>query len=126
MSVSFEIDVPDRLVRVRVTGPVSDTDLLDADDELRADPRFEAGFDELIDTSDAVEESLSVDALRELARRPPLFSPESRRAVVVRTDRGYGLARIFQLRRGDVAGEIQIFRSLAHAEHWLGRGPSPG
>ena len=45
---------------------------------------------------------------------------------MVRSDLGYGLARIFQSRRGDVAGEIQIFRSRAHAELWLGKGPDSG
>ncbi len=121
MPVHFEMDEIARLVRVRLHGSVSDADLLAADDDLRADPRFQAEFDQLVDTRDASEGDLSTDALREIARRPPLFSPQSRRAFVVRTDFGYGLARIFQARRGDAAGEIQIFRSLEHAQHWLGK-----
>ncbi len=122
MPVSFELDVPARIVRVRLYGTVSDTDLIAGDDDLRASPDFDSGFDQLVDMTEAEEGDLTAGAIRELARRPPLFSSESRRAFVVRTDLGYGLARIFQARRGDVAGEIQIFRSLAHANHWLASG----
>lgn len=120
MPFDLHLDLQSRLVRVRLYGAVTDADLMEADAQLRADSRFEPDFDQLVDTRDAETEALSPTALRELATRPPLFGPGARRAIVVRTDLGYGLARIFQARRGDVAGEIQIFRSLEHAELWLG------
>ena len=119
MPFSYELDADRRLVRVRLYGSVSDSDVLAGDTEVRADPGFKADFDELVDMSDAVEGGLTPAGIRELAGRPPLFARSSRRALAVRTDLGYGLARIFQARRGDVAGEIQIFRSLGHAEAWL-------
>lgn len=122
MPVSFELDLPGRIVRVRMHGAISDADLIVADDELRASADFHPDFDQLVDTREAEGGEVTTSAIRELARRPPLFSQRSRRAFVVRNDVGYGLARIFQARRGDVAGEIQIFRSLAHAEHWLASG----
>ena len=122
MPVDFELDVPARIVRVRLYGTVSDADLIAADDDLRACRDFEPDFDQLVDMTRAEDGQVTAETIRELARRPPLFSSASRRAFVVRTDLGYGLARIFQARRGDVAGEIQIFRSLAHANHWLANG----
>jgi hypothetical protein len=120
MPFTLEIDHSKRLVRVSLSGMISDADILAADDDLRARPDFDPSFDELIDLSEAEDAGLTSGVIRELARRPPLFAPVSRRAIVVRSDLGYGLARIFQARRGDAAGEIQIFRSLPHAEHWLG------
>lgn len=125
MPFSLELDVDNRMVRIHLRGLIMDADLLAADDELRADLRFEPDFDELIDMSGATEEKISARVLRELAARPPLFGMGARRAFVVRNDLGYGLVRIFQARRGDVAGEIQIFRSLAHADLWLGKGTLP-
>ena len=122
MPWSYEIDEPGQLVRVRLYGEVSNPDLIAADDSLRSDPEFQKHFDQLVDMSDAIEGTLSADAIRELVSRPPLFSMSSRRAIVARTDLGYGLARIFQARRGEVAGEIAIFRSLAAAELWLSQG----
>jgi hypothetical protein len=122
MSYSYEMDLPRQLVRVRLYGEVSDADLLAGDEELRADSRFQPEFDQIVDMSDAIEGGLTGEGIRELANRPPLFATTSRRALVVRSDLGYGLARMFQALRGDVAGEIQIFRSLAHAETWLGSG----
>jgi hypothetical protein len=115
----YEIDELRQLVRVRLHGEVSNPDLLAADDALRGDPKFRRHFDQLVDMSDATEGVLSPEAIRELVGRPPLFATTSRRAIVARTDLGFGLARIFQARRGAVAGEIEIFRSLARAELWL-------
>ena len=104
MPYGLELDVDDRIVRVRLHGLITDADLVTADDELRAHPDFEADFDQFVDVSAATQEEITAGMLRELAARPPLFGAESRRAVVVRTDLGYGLARIFQARRGDAAG----------------------
>ena len=121
MPYQLDLDADNRVVRVRLYGLITDADLLAADDELRADTRFDSGFDQFVDVSEASQEQISADVLRRIASRPPLFGPGSRRAFVVRSDLGYGLARLFQARRGDVAGEIQIFRSRAHAELWLGK-----
>jgi hypothetical protein len=122
MPFSLEIDRTARLVRVSLSGTVSDEDVLAADDELRA-AQFDPDFDELIDFSDAQDAGLTSQSIRELAGRNPVFGAGSRRAIVVRSDLGYGLARMFQARRGEAAGEIQIFRSLAHAQHWLAQPP---
>ena len=124
---SYQIDEAGRLVRFRIYGQINDLDLLNADSQLRQAEKFTPDLDELVDMRDAVEGDLTAAAIRELASRPPLFSTASRRAFVVHGDLGYGLIRMFQGRRGDVAGEIQIFRNLADAEFWLSEaGPSEG
>ena len=119
MPWSYEIDEAGGLIRFRLYGPVSDADVLDADQTMREDPAFRAELDQIVDMSDAEESQLTPAGMRELAERPPIFSIRSRRAIVVRGDLGYGLARVYQARRGKVAGEIQIFRSPAEAELWL-------
>ena len=123
MPFSMEIDRVARLVSVSLSGTITDTDVMAADDELRA-LDFDPDFDELIDISEAQDAGLTSQSIRELAGRPPVFGPGSRRAIVVRSDLGYGLARMFQVRRGEDAGEIQIFRSRPHAQHWLANPPA--
>jgi hypothetical protein len=125
MPCRYEIDRPAGVVRVRLYGDVTDEDLLDADLELRADSGFDPKLDEIVDTSDGGEAKVTPNGIRELVKRPPLFAPSSRRAIVVGTDLGFGLARIFQARRGDHAGEIRVFRTLSEAEVWLSGDSAP-
>jgi hypothetical protein len=49
-----------------------------------------------------------------------IFSPESRRAIVVKNDVQFGLARLFETHR-ELAGEtgIRVFRNLEEALEWV-------
>jgi hypothetical protein len=116
---SYEIDEAAGLIRFRLYGLVSDTDLFDADQSMRKDPLFRPELNQIVDMTAAEEGDLTTGKIREVATGPPIFSRESRRAIVVRGDLGFGLARVFQARRGEVAGEIEVFRSLADAEAWV-------
>lgn len=126
MAWSYEIDDAGGLIRFRFHGPVSDAEAFAADEALRGDPAFRPDLDQLVDMSDAEETELTPAGIRELTERPPAFSARSRRAIVVRGDLGFGLARVFQARRGRAAGEIQVFRSLAEAEVWLSQSGASG
>jgi hypothetical protein len=117
----FEVDRLRRVVQVRVHGTLCDQDLLDGDEALRNHPEFQPDFDQLIDMREAVGAKVTTDGIRALAHKPPLFSPESRRAIVVLTDLGFGMARMFELLREGKSGEIRVFRDLAEANDWLDR-----
>jgi hypothetical protein len=45
--------------------------------------------------------------------------PGSRMAVVARNDEAFGLARMYEMLRGDTPVEIVVFRSMPEAEAWL-------
>jgi len=60
--------------------------------------------------------------VRTLAVLPAILDPASRRAVVVRSDFGFGIARMYGLRRGDRMTAFEVFRDLGEAERWIKRG----
>jgi hypothetical protein len=123
MSWHVEVDVARKRVVATLSGELTDQDVLDGDDALRANTDFRPEFDQLVDMSGATGDTFKGDAIRDLAGRPPAFSPSSRRAFVVASDLSYGLARMFGMRRGEEAGEIQIFRDREAAETWLSEAP---
>lgn len=114
-----DIDNERRLITVVVQGELTDSDLLRGEERLRARPDFCADFDELVDLKAADGRRVTADGVRSLARRPPVFSAGSRRALVVATEMGYGMARMYELIQGGEAGEIRVFRDRAEAERWL-------
>jgi hypothetical protein len=119
MPWDFEIDHAQRLVRVRVHGTMCDHDLLDADAALRDHPEFDPSFDQLIDLREATGSEVTTAGVQKLAQQPPLFAPSSRRALVVSTDLGFGMARMFELLREGKSGEVRAFRELDKAREWL-------
>jgi hypothetical protein len=126
MAWSYEIDPARRRVRVRVVGSLCDQDLVDGDAELRGDPEFDPAYDQLVDLREAEGSAVSSEGVWELANRPPLFLPTSRRAILVATDLGFGMARMFEMMRGEKSGVIRVFESLDSAELWLESQDSPG
>ena len=73
-----------------------------------------------MDYSEVELTDLSGPGVRALARMPSPFSDGARRAVVVRSDLGYGLVRMFQQLRDQQGNDLEIFRSLQEARDWLG------
>jgi len=87
---------------------------------LAEDPTFSGHFDSLWDFSGVDATDLAGANIRGMSGEPRLFEKGSRRAVVVHSDLGYALARMFEL-GGDREGEdFAIFRSLEEAQEWLG------
>ena len=120
MPWSYDIDVAHRILRVRFWGSLSNQDLLDADTQLRSEVDFRPDFDEIINARGADWSALTAEGIRSLTARPVIFAAGSRRAIVADTDFGFGMARMFELQRGEKAGEIRVFRDLVEAERWLG------
>jgi hypothetical protein len=119
MSWHYKIDVPGRLVNVQVDGILCDADLVDGDSALRNDPEFDPAFYQLLDLSKADGSEVTADGVRALASRPPLFSSSARRALVVRSDLGFGMSRMFELLREGKSGEVRVFRDIDEARAWL-------
>ena len=115
----IDIDTERRLITIVVQGELTDTDLLQGYERLRERPDFSADFDELVDLLGADGRQITADGVRTLARRPPSYSPHARRAVVVPSEMGYGMARMYELMQDGESGQIRVFRSREDAEHWL-------
>jgi hypothetical protein len=76
----------------------------------------------LIDLRGSSGKSITVAGVRAMAARRLALSPESRRAVVVPSTLGYGMARMYELMRGDGAGAPRVFMDLEQAHRWVSTG----
>ncbi|MGH0037230.1 MAG: STAS/SEC14 domain-containing protein [Myxococcota bacterium] len=107
------------LVEVVIEGEITAEGLLEWTEQLRGDPDFSAEVDQLVDLRRATGVSMETSEVRSFAQGQPLFKPAARRAVVVGSEFDFGMARMFQVMRGDEAGEIRVFRDIDEARRWL-------
>ena len=98
-------------------------DLIKAAESLRVIPHLKVGYSILVDVRTMETGNLTAEGIRRLAAITGIFSKESRRAVVVSGDSGYGLSRMFNLRLGDDGRTFEIFRDEAQARAYVGLEP---
>ena len=108
-----------RLIYLYGDGSYSDSEALAIDDAIRADPQFNGDFSQLVNLTESSME-VSTKTMKRLADREPLFSPKSKRAIAARTEIGFGMARMYEMMRGDKPGEVRVFYSIEEATSWLG------
>ena len=83
------------------------------------DPDFNPSYSQIADFTQVTKFELSAEDIQELAQGS-VFSPQSRRALIVPSDVSYGLARMFgTLRESQGEMEIGVFRSLEEALDWV-------
>ncbi len=119
MRVRREIDPGHRVVTLAVSGDLDDDGLLALAAELRKDPEVTPDFAFLIDLREASGQTVTSKGVRALIAQPLVLSPESRRAVVVPSDLGYGMARMYEMLREDRGGSARAFRDLDEARRWV-------
>lgn len=119
MPAFYKIDRERRLVLSTGSGIVTKDDLMGHQDRLLEDPDFDPSFSQLWNLTLVAEAKVKAADVETMARRD-VFSPFSRRAIVVGTDEHYGLARMFQIHR-ELSGEhgIRIFRNLDDGLDWI-------
>ncbi|HEU5079526.1 MAG TPA: hypothetical protein VFT72_09940 [Opitutaceae bacterium] len=120
MPCSYEIDSARGLVLVRLAGKFTYADVSALSETLKNDPRFDPSFSELVDVTESESAGMPVDRLRELAQHS-IYSPQSRRAVLVKRELNFGLARVYgaYLEINGAAG-VNVFRDRDEAMRWLG------
>jgi hypothetical protein len=121
MRVRREIDPAQRVVTLGVSGDLDDEGLLSLAAELRQDPGVDSDFAFLIDLREASGKTVTTEGVRALIAQPLVLSPESRRAVVVPSDLGYGMARMYEMLREDRGGSARAFRDFDEARRWVTR-----
>jgi hypothetical protein len=115
MPVTYTIDRESRVVYSLFSGIFTDADVWQLINELRKDPDYDQDFDELIDCSAVRENRVSAATLGSVQS-----SSKPRRAVVAPSNANYGVSRMFQTLQSKQ--KIEVFRTLAEAEQWLGIG----
>jgi hypothetical protein len=119
MPAYFRIEKNKRLVMSTLSGVFTIADGLAHQEKLLKDPEFDPNFSELVDCTHITKLELGPDDVRRLAQRS-IFSPDSRRAILVNNDLVFGFARMFAMFR-EVSGEkgVRIFRDLDEALYWV-------
>jgi hypothetical protein len=119
MRFSREVDRTNRLVILGVSGELDDDGLLELAAGLRNVPDVKPDFALLIDLREASGLAVTGGGVRALVAEPLVLSPASRRAVVVPTDLGFGMARMYEMLREDRGGVTRAFRDFDEARRWV-------
>jgi hypothetical protein len=119
ISAVYKIEKERRLVLSSGFGILNKEDILGHLDRLSKDPDFHPKFSQLADFTQITKLDLGPEDIRQLAQMA-LFSPLSRRAMLVKDDLQYGLIRMFEIHR-DLNGEsgIRVFRNFDEAMTWI-------
>jgi hypothetical protein len=119
MAFRFEFDPVNKVLLLRVEGPVSDELVAKAYADLK---KYWAATDAracIADLSSATKHGESADFVRDLARREPAMV--TRPAIIVAgSTAGYGIARMFQIAREGKREQLHIERTLGAALTALG------
>jgi hypothetical protein len=115
----YKIDKERRLVTSSGTGLLTKEDVLGHMDRISKDPDFDPNFSQLMDFRQITGVEFGPEDVRQFAARN-IFSPHARRAMLVKDDLQFGLARMFEIHR-ELNGEtgINVFRNYEEAVDWI-------
>lgn len=122
MRIVRETDAAARLVVLKVSGSVGDRELMSLAEELERAPGVEPDFSVLIDLRNADGQSVTSAGVESLSRRPLVLAPDARRAVVVPSQLGFGMARMYEILRQQKGGSTHVFRDYDQADRWVRTG----
>ncbi len=126
LKIRHQINTVDRVVILSVSGDLGDQELLKLADkleeDLEEDLEMQPDFSLLIDLRQAKGGNVTIVGVRALAGLPLVLSPASRRAVVVPSDFGFGMARMYESLRDERYGAMQVFRDFDEALRWVATG----
>jgi hypothetical protein len=122
MQVDKQVNAADRVVILSVSGELGDPDLLSLAIDIENDPEVKPDFSMLVDIRRADVRNVTSAGVRALADRPFALSPASRRGIVVPSELGFGLARVYEALRTRQGGTILVFRDFDEARRWVTTG----
>jgi hypothetical protein len=119
MPASYKIDKGRRVVWSTGVGVLTKEDILGHMDRISNDPDFDPDFCQMADFRQITGIEFGPEDVREFAQRS-IYSSRSRRAIVVKDDLQFGLARMFEIYR-ELNGEtgIRVFRTFDEAVDWI-------
>jgi hypothetical protein len=121
MPCEYEIDLTRRLVRTRAWCVLTHAEVAAVRLRYTNDPAFRPDFSQLYDFRDVTKLSMTGGEIRELAGHSP-FARGVRRAAIAPQTAVFGALRMFATlhEAGGGQDQIEVFRSLAEANAWLG------
>ena len=88
-------------------------------------PEILEGYSLLIDLRQASGKNLTTAGVRALTSRELPLAPGSRIAVVVPSEFGFGVARMYEAHRGERSSEFRPFRDLEEDRRWIAEDADP-
>ena len=122
--MDLRIDEERNIAYIKITGPASSREILDAFDMTVSDKRYKKGMGRLWDFRDADLSSINSETVREMAhystRLPPGIN-DVKVAFVTGRELEYGLSRMFEMSSRDRT-PIRTFHTIEEAEKWMMEG----
>ena len=119
MPASYKVDKERRLVMSCGSGALTREDILGHQERLSKDPDFDPDFSQLADVTQVTKVELSTQDMQTISQRH-LFSRHSRRAILVKNDLQFGLARMIEVYRESVDETgLRVFRDINEALEWV-------
>jgi hypothetical protein len=120
MPVTFRILGDQRLIYVQLQGALVESEFRTYAVDLRSDPKFVSGMNELVVLND-VEPQVSSNEIHAYKLWLDTLPRLGRVAIVAAGDFEFGMARMFQQLGKDheEGSEIQVFRKQTEALEWL-------
>ncbi len=115
MSHVLEFDSKSKIIRVTVDGELKDegaSELYWSVNSFLASHEVHGG---ILDLSPVTSLAVSLDAVRRLAKNPPLFKEPTVRVIIASSDLIFGMARLFQISRSEIHSDLHVVRSLEEA-----------
>ena len=118
MGMSYTIDRARRVVRSRMWGAVTSSDMADLFSRIVLDQRFEPDFRALADLREVT--ALSGDTMSFGAiASTEVYTPGTRRAAVASNDGVVELMRLFATYSRRSGQTVRVFTDLEEAESWV-------
>ena len=120
MHIDQAIDPAKRTAMFTLTGELTDQSLLGLADLIEQTPSIGRDFSLLIDLRFANGRKVTTRGVWQMAARPLVLKPFARRAVVVPSGLGFGMARMYEQLRGP--GGFRVFLDYEEARSWVETG----
>jgi hypothetical protein len=123
MSIKVNVDESRELVEIVFAGEVTKSEFIELMDRYFREPSsaFPLGP---FDLSDVTGVDVAAESVRDAARRAGEYVDSrldgGKLAIVAPRDLLFGMARMYEILRGDSPVEVRVFREREEAESWLG------
>jgi hypothetical protein len=115
----YHVDTEKKLVSVKFGRKLTVRDIEGYVGRLQLYPSFQPVYAEIVDLSEVEDLDLQADEFLKLADKIDPFSPDAKRAFIVRNSVQNHAARMHKVLR--TPRNIEIFRSVEEAERWIGK-----
>lgn len=121
--MELKIDPKKNIAYIKIIGPASSKDILEAFDIAVSDEKYKKGMGRLWDFTQIDLSSLESNAIPDMAKHSLLYPPgicDVKVAFAVTKTMEYGLTRMFQVHSAMSAKtKVMIFNTIDEAEKWM-------